>query len=64
MPWTSDHIRWLIDTGKRLATVDGKTVEVWEFSHKTDDTVLVALINGEQLVALLVENEDIKRKHP
>jgi len=42
MPWTSDHIQWLIDTGKRLTTADGKTVEVWEFCHEEDDEVLSA----------------------
>jgi len=42
MPWTSDHIRWLIDTGQRLTITDGKTVEVWEFCHEEDDEVLSA----------------------
>lgn len=42
MPWTSEHINWLIDTGERLTTVDGKTVEVWEFCHEEDDDVLSA----------------------
>ena len=40
MPWTSEHINWLIDTGERLTTVDGKTVEVWEFRHEEDDEIL------------------------
>lgn len=42
MPWTSDHIEWLIDTGKRLKTVDGREVEVWEFQHQDDEDVLSA----------------------
>ena len=42
MAWTSDHIQWLTDTGKRLTTVDGKTIEVWEFSYEADETVLSA----------------------
>jgi len=42
MPWTSEHIQWLIDTGERLTTADGKTVEVWEFCHKEDEEVLSA----------------------
>lgn len=42
MPWTSEHIQWLIDTGERLTTADGKTAEVWEFCHKEDDEVLSA----------------------
>ncbi len=41
-PWSSEHIRWLIDTGKRLKTADGKDVEVWEFRHEKDDAVLSA----------------------
>ncbi len=42
MPWTSDHTEWLIDTGDRLKTADGKEVEVWDFSHQKDETVLSA----------------------
>ena len=40
MPWTSEHIDWLIDTGERLSTADGKTVEVWEFRHEEDSDIL------------------------
>jgi len=36
------HIQWLVDTGQRLATSDGKTIEVWELRHIADDTVLSA----------------------
>lgn len=42
MPWTSEHMKWLVDTGERLNTVDGKIVEVWEFHHEQDDDVLSA----------------------
>ena len=42
MPWTSTHTKWLVDTGKRLKTADGKEVEVWEFHHQKDDAVLSA----------------------
>ena len=42
MPWTSEHTKWLIDTGERLKTADGKEVEVWEFQHQGDDDVLSA----------------------
>lgn len=42
MPWTSAHLKWFVDTGKRLATADGKAVEVWEFRHGNDDEVLSA----------------------
>lgn len=40
MPWPSKHIEWLVDTGERLKTVDGKEVEVWEFQHKDDEEIL------------------------
>ncbi len=42
MPWTSEHIKWFKDTGESLKTVDGKTVEVWEFRHLDDEEVLSA----------------------
>lgn len=42
MPWTSEHIDWLVDTGERLKTSDGKEVEVWEFLHKNDNAILSA----------------------
>ena len=42
MPWTSEHTKWLIDTGERLKTADGKEVEVWEFQHQDDEDVLSA----------------------
>lgn len=42
MPWTSEHARWLVDTGERLETADGKLVEIWDFCHESDDAVLSA----------------------
>lgn len=42
MPWTNRHTNWLVDTGDRLTTLDGKEVEVWEFRHEVDDAVLSA----------------------
>lgn len=42
MPWTSEHVKWLIDTGERLNTVDGKDVEIWNFLHEKDEIVLSA----------------------
>lgn len=41
-PWTSEHLKWLVDTGERLSTNNGKTVEVWELRHENDDEVLSA----------------------
>jgi hypothetical protein len=34
------HIQWLIDTGVRLNTTDGKEIEVWEFRHQDDSKLL------------------------
>jgi len=42
MPWTSEHTKWLVDTGERLKTADGKEVEVWEFRHEKDEAMLSA----------------------
>lgn len=38
----SDHIKWLVDTGERLKTADGKEVHVWAFRHQHDEAVLSA----------------------
>lgn len=40
--WSSQHLSWLVDTGERMKTADGKTIEVWEFRHTKDDAVLSA----------------------
>lgn len=42
MPWTSEHTKWFVDTGKRLKTADGTEIQVWELRHKNDDAVLAA----------------------
>jgi len=42
VPWTSEHIKWFVDTGERLQTSDGKEVQVWEFRHEKDEAVLSA----------------------
>lgn len=42
MLWTLGHLKWLVDTGERLKTADGKDVEVWEFRHEKDEAVLSA----------------------
>src|SRR5690554_3061461 len=42
MPWTSDHINWLVDTGERMTTSDGREVEIWDFRHDKDEEVLSA----------------------
>jgi hypothetical protein len=42
MTWTSAHLKWLVDTGERLATADGKSVEIWEFRHEKEPGILSA----------------------
>lgn len=42
MPWTSDHLGWLVDTKQRLKTSCGKDVEIWEFRHQPDAKILSA----------------------
>jgi len=42
MPWTSKHINWLINTGEKLTTSDGKPVDVLEFNIQKDDAVFSA----------------------
>lgn len=39
-PWSDAHLDWLVDTGERYSTADGKEVAVWEFRHTTDEAVL------------------------
>ncbi len=42
MPWTSEHTKWLVDTGERLKTADGKKIKVLEFRHEKDEAILSA----------------------
>jgi len=42
MPWTSEHLRWLFDTGEQLTSNDGMTVDIWELKVKKDDAVFSA----------------------
>lgn len=42
MPWTNQHIKWLVDTGEQLETVDGNKVAVWEFQHQNNEDLLSA----------------------
>src|ERR1700690_2369688 len=34
------HLAWLMDTGGRITTADGKVVEVWELRHSSDCATL------------------------
>ena len=64
MPWTSEHLKWLVDTGKRLTTVDGKTVEVWEFRHLKDEVALSAWAKHfRNHYCLDTEIDTLKPKH-
>jgi hypothetical protein len=37
---TPAHLAWLVDTGKRLSTADGREIEIWELQHTDDAAVL------------------------
>lgn len=37
-----EHVKWLIDTGKPIKTIDGKTIRVFHFNHQSDEKVLSA----------------------
>jgi hypothetical protein len=41
-PETPLHLKWLVDTGERLETVDGKIIEIWELRHGKEDKILSA----------------------
>jgi hypothetical protein len=41
-PAKPPHLHWLADTGERLKSADGKTIEVWEFKHAAEPAVLSA----------------------
>lgn len=40
MVFTNVHLNWLQDTGIRLTTSEGKTINVLEFQHQPNDTIL------------------------
>jgi hypothetical protein len=40
MPWSSEHIKWLIDTKDTLTTTDGKQVKIFEFNPEDDEEIL------------------------
>ena len=37
MPWTSDHLNWLVDTGEVITTTCGKQAKVFRFDHDVND---------------------------
>jgi hypothetical protein len=40
-PWKAGYQKWLVPVGQ-LTTAEGSTVDVWEFRHQNDPTVLAA----------------------
>jgi hypothetical protein len=43
MPWTNQHLQWLVDTGEVLTTQCGQTAKVYSFNHDvTDEAVMSA----------------------
>ena len=41
-PGSPVHLKWLVDSGDRLKTADGKIIEVWELRHGKEETILSA----------------------
>lgn len=37
MPWTNEHLKWLIDTGQVIRTNCGKKAKVYRFDHNIND---------------------------
>ncbi|KTD54820.1 hypothetical protein Lsai_2412 [Legionella sainthelensi] len=42
MPWSSEHTKWLVDTGERLQTSDGKEISIWEFQYQDNAPIFSA----------------------
>ncbi len=42
MPWTSAHLKWLINTGQELTTPDGRTIEVWKYAYQDEDGIFTS----------------------
>lgn len=42
MTWTSAHISWLVRIDQTLSTANQKPIEVWEFRHQPNPTILSA----------------------
>lgn len=40
IPTIPEHIRWFVNTGKNITSPDGENIEVLEFKHEKDETVL------------------------
>ena len=62
-----EHVKWLTDTTERLTTVDGKTVEIWDFCYQPDDKVFSAWAKhfrnhycSDDQIDELIENTEFK----
>jgi hypothetical protein len=42
MPWTSQHLDWLADTGETLTTADGKAVKIYKLSPQNHDEIFTS----------------------
>ncbi len=42
MSFSSDHVGWFVNNGNNVETIDGKNVEIWEFQHQSNDSILSA----------------------
>lgn len=42
MPWTSDHLNWLVYTGKLITTACGKQAKVFRFDHDVNDQAVMS----------------------
>ncbi len=42
MPWTNEHLDWLVDTGEDITTQCGKTARIFRFDHDINNQVVMA----------------------
>lgn len=56
------HMQWLIDTGEKITTADGKVADVWALQHGPDQVILSAWAKHFRNQYCLDEEIDIMRK--
>lgn len=42
MPWTNEHLQWLVDTGEELITECGKTAKIFRFDYDVNNQDVMA----------------------
>jgi hypothetical protein len=42
MPWTDEHLKWLVDTGETFTTSCGKSVPIYEFRYDMSNTQVMS----------------------